>query len=940
MTISLMGISSSNNCTNNCNLGVGIEVENGQVVYAAAAMYLSSFTINGNSRNDATVSTLYIKMGTGTSGEDGAYLSGYGLSGAVCFYEAFTPGTWSGAMSLIPGNTLGIPSAVTGQDGLLSCSSQGTNGSQSSPVNPSASSEVTPVPGCSAGNPINTATGNKFEIENDFIGAPNTGLSLTRYYNSADTTASGFGMNWHSTWHRGLTASGNTITATRADGRQDVFTNNGGVYTPNPDVTSVLTATSGGYRLVLSDDSVETYSTIGQLLSVASRAGLTTTLTYNSTNQLAKVTGPFGAVMSFTYGSNGDVATMTAPDGGVYTYAYDAMTNPLSVTYPNQTMRQYQYGNTAFPHALTGLIDEDGNLFASWTYDSQGRAISSQHAGGAELTTVSYGNNASTVTDANGNARTYDLQTIFGAPKPVGLTGAPIPQLGGDAFSYDANGFVASKTDYDGNVTAYVNDNRGDQISRTEAYGTPLARTTTTSWTSGFHLPVQITEPTGRTTTYAYDNRGDILNETIAAGSETRKWNYTYNNAGQVLTSTDPLGHVTSYTYDGSGNLASETDALGHKTRFTSYDGAGRLLSFTDPNGLVTNLFYDTRGRLTEQNVGGEVTVFSYDAAGNRTRVVRPDGSYFTYVYDAAHRLTHVVDALNNQVAFALDGNDNRTNVSVFDPTAALTQTRSFAYDWVNRPIRAIGAQGQTTAYSYDAEGNLTGTSDPLNNSTGFFYDALNRRIQTTDAASGITQFTYDPLSRLTAVADPRHLTTGYSYDGLDDQTGITSPDSGSTVNTYDVAGNVLTSTDARGKKTTYTYDALNRPTKGLYADGTSTVYQYDQNTNGIGHLTTMIDVASTTTWKYDQHGRVITKAQKTNHATLTTQLAYDTFGRLSDITYPSGKIVGLDYDAAGHVSGLEKNDAWIVNSITYRPFGPATSWRECNGAAFVRAFD
>ena len=363
-------------------------------------------------------------------------------------------------------------------------------------------------------------------------------------------------------------------------------------------------------------------------------------------------------------------------------------------------MRQYQYENTAFPHALTGLIDEDGNLFASWTYDSQGRAISSQHAGGAELTTVSYGNNASTVTDANGNAHTYNLQTIFGTPMPVGLTGAPIPQLGGDAFSYDANGFVASKTDYDGNVTAYVNDNRGDQFR--------APKLTVRLWLARLARcghQASICQYKSRSLRGARRHiliqfSGDILNKTVAAGSETRKWNYTYNNAGQVLTAKDPLGNATAYTYDGSGNLASETDALGHKTRFTSYDGAGRLLSFTDPNGLVTNLSYDTRGRLTERNVGGEATLFSYDAAGNLTRVTRPDASYFTYIYDAAHRLTHVVDALNNQMALALDGNDNRTNVSMFDPTATLTQTRSFAYDLVNRLIRETGAQGQTTAYT------------------------------------------------------------------------------------------------------------------------------------------------------------------------------------------------------------------------------------------------
>ena len=40
MTISLMGISSSNNGTNNCNLGGAIDVENGKVVNVSAALCL------------------------------------------------------------------------------------------------------------------------------------------------------------------------------------------------------------------------------------------------------------------------------------------------------------------------------------------------------------------------------------------------------------------------------------------------------------------------------------------------------------------------------------------------------------------------------------------------------------------------------------------------------------------------------------------------------------------------------------------------------------------------------------------------------------------------------------------------------------------------------------------------------------------------------------
>ncbi len=845
-------------------------------------------------------------------------------------------GTWT----LVPSSkTLGMTLTPTGPENL-----------QSSPANPAAlppksCSDSDPDPNCRCGDPINAATGNEFEAQTDFAPASNTGLGLTRYYNSADTTSSPFGTKWHDTWHRGLTVSGSTVTVTRADGRQDVFTNNNGTYTADPDVTSVLTATTTGgtvtgYHLVTADDATESYSAAGLLLSVASRAGLTTTLTYNASKQLTTVTGPFGHAMSFTYDGNGRVTQMTALDGGAYAYAYDGNSNPVSVTYPDKTSRQYQYQNTAYPHALTGLVDENGNLYASWAYDSLGRAISSQHAGGAELTTVAYQTNASTVTDANGNAWTYSLETLFSVPKPVALTGAPIPALGGNAFSYDANSFLASKTDYDGNVTTYTHNTRGDQLSRTEASGASLARTTSTAWASQFHLPVQITEPSGLIKTFTYDAHGNMLSRTESAGGQSRTWSYTYNAAGQALTASDPLGHATTYAYDAKGDLASISDALGHVTKITGHDADGRPTLVVDPNGLTTTLTYDVRGRLTSRNAGGEVTAFAYDAAGNNTSITNPDGSKLTLAHDAAHRLTGITDSLGNHVAYTLDANGNRTKIAVYDPSNGLSRTASYAYDTVNRVIETIGAQGQTTIYGYDNNGNRTGFTDPLGNKTSNVFDALNRLIQVMDPQSGVTSLGYDVSDHLTSVTDPRSLITAYAYNGLEDLTSAQSPDTGATAKTYDAAGNLLTSTDARGAKTVYSYDALNRLANTTFADGKTIAWQYDQGTNGIGRLTGMADPSGSTTWSYDIHGRVIQKQQQTGTITLTTSMAYDAAGRIASIIYPSGRQLTYAYDNAGRLNAIYVNGNSLVTNVGYQPLGPVSGWIMGNGSAYIGSFD
>lgn len=773
------------------------------------------------------------------------------------------------------------------------------------------------------------------------------GPGLTRYYNSQDTASSAFGHGWHSTWHRGLAVSGTSVTVTRADGRQDNFTNDGsGVYVAAPNVTSKLAVVTGaggslaGWKLILANDNVETYTVGGQLVSITTRTGLTTTLTYEA-SKVVKVTGPFGQAVTFSYDAEGRVNRAVAADGRVYAYAYDANNNLISVTYPDGKTRRYVYEVETLPNALTGIIDENGVRFATYAYDTLGRAISTQHANGAELTSVTYNTDGtSTVSDAKGNISNYKFLTQFGVVKPYSLSGAPAAAIGGTDFTYDENGFLASKTDFNGTVTTYTHDAKGNETSRTEAAGTAHARTSTATWHQTLHLPLTVTEPGGRTTSYTYDARGNLLAKTVAAGQQTRIWQYTYNNAGQVTAEADPRGAVTRYTYDTAGNLATVTNALGQVTRYTNYDGAGRLLRSIDPNGLVTTMAYDPRGRILATSVGGEVTSYIYDASGNLAFTRRPDGSTTTNAYDAAHRLTGQRDSAGNGMSYALDANGNRVLTGFYDAANNLVQRRAFAYDDVNRLVGEQGAQGQETDYTYDQHGNLTKVSDPLGHSTRHEYDIFNRRSSSTDAAGGVTRFGYDALDRLVAQQDAKGLTTGYTFDGLDNQTGIASPDTGNTVKTYDVAGNVLTSTDARGMKTTYSYDALGRVLQARYADGTATTYQYDQGANGVGHLTKLTDSAGVTTWTYDQKGRVTSKAQQIGGRSFVTRMSYDKGGRLASLQYPSGKTVTYSYDAAGRVSGIALGRSWLISNITYRPFGPVQSWKQGNNATVTRAYD
>jgi YD repeat-containing protein len=241
-----------------------------------------------------------------------------------------------------------------------------------------------PSAGLCGGNPINTGTGNKYQLESDYQGAGDFPLNFRRFYNSNSLTYSnalGYGSGWRHSYERSISSissSGTAITY-RADGSAYTFTLAGTEWLPVADVNLTLTTTTNpvGWQLITEDGSVEAYNVSGQLLSIKSRRGATHTLNYGTNGYLKAVTHTNGQSLNFTYDNANRVASLQDPAGGKYTYSYDTTGNLISVTYPDQSIRTYTYNEVgkvlsgvSLPHALTGLIDENHNRFASWTYDS------------------------------------------------------------------------------------------------------------------------------------------------------------------------------------------------------------------------------------------------------------------------------------------------------------------------------------------------------------------------------------------------------------------------------------------------------------------------------------------------------------------------------------------------------------------------------------------
>jgi YD repeat-containing protein len=273
----------------------------------------------------------------------------------------------------------------------------------------------------------------------------------------------------------------------------------------------------------------------------------------------------------------------------------------------------------------------------------------------------------------------------------------------------------------------------------------------------------------------------------------------------------------------------------------------------------------------------------------------------------------------------------NRTAESLYDPSSALTRTRTQVFNTLSELSQQIGSAGTsavTTTFGYDSNGNQTSISAPLARNTANQYDALSRLKQITDPNNGVTTFGYDTNDNLTSVVDPRSLTTGYSYDGFGDLIQQTSPDTGITVNSYDSGGNLATSTDARSQTGTYSYDAQNRVTQIAYADQTLT-FGYDSGTNGIGRLTSAGDANHSLAWTYDALGRVSGKTQTvgTGASAVTKSVGYTyTNGDLTSLLTPSGQTVTYGY-TNGQVTSISVNGSPLLSQVLYEPFGPVSGW-------------
>ncbi|MEX2980314.1 LamG-like jellyroll fold domain-containing protein [Streptomyces sp. C36] len=541
-------------------------------------------------------------------------------------------------------------------------------------------------------------------------------------------------------------------------------------------------------------------------------------------------------------------------------------------------------------------------------------------------------------------------------------------------YGYDTAGFQHTVTDPNGNVVTTGHDVRGNEVARTTCQNQAAQACSTTYMT---YLPddtsAQLTpNPQNDLPATVRDGRSS------SATDDTYLTSFSYDAAGNKTGVTTPAvpgspkGRSTTVAYtDGTSIAAADggyapkglpyrTVSPGGATTTISYFKNGDVASTTDPNGMVTSFGYDNLGRPVTKKVvsdtfpDGLVTQYKYDAESQV--VEQTDPSVTNRVTGAVHqaRTSTVYDAdglVTSQTVADLSGGDApRTVSSTYNQynqletnTDATKATTSFTYDAYGNKATERDALGTTLAYAYDANGHLLTqtlkgyTGDPANPSPA------KDLVQSSRA--------YDPAGRLQSITDAMGNTTAYTYTDNDLTATIAKSDAAGKntfvqqANTYDAAGNLIqqatnnnatvtkSTVDAADRVTATTVDptGVNRTTTVSYtpddrvatstlSDGGDTVHTTNSTYDAMGNLTGRSirqDGVGRPTgwWQLNQtSGSTVTDASGTGNTAVATNVTWnDGAASLNGTT----SVIGTNGPALNTASSYSIS-AWVkLNSQT-----------------------
>jgi YD repeat-containing protein len=380
---------------------------------------------------------------------------------------------------------------------------------------------------------------------------------------------------------------------------------------------------------------------------------------------------------------------------------------------------------------------------------------------------------------------------------------------------------------------------------------------------------------------------------------------------GKISSLMDPNGAQTKYSYDALGRLSDVVkpgDSQSLPTTSYSYDLASPVSTVTvrarEASGEAgtqdSYIYYDGLGRVrakVSEAAGGDFAVteaVAYNARGGKSFIANPfmcgesckfygnellGNSGTSMIYDATGRLAKTVhpDGAVSRTVFhpleevLFDENDNLESSPHYDtPTTK-------RYDGQGRLVSttfAKGGEGVTTAFVYDAAGNLTSVVDSDGNVRTQTYDSLGRMVAMADPNAGQRSYIYDDVGNMTEKVKPTGERIKFLYEATSNRV---------------LAKNLVDSAEDDSWEVVYHYDS---PSSAWEGHGRYLV----------GKLAWVEDGAGAEYYGYDALGRMVAKRRDIGDRSFVLSFEYDAMDRRKGIAYPDGTALPIAYDERGLV--------------------------------------
>ncbi len=676
-------------------------------------------------------------------------------------------------------------------------------------------------------------------------------------------------------------------------------------------------------------------------------------------------------------------ASTTDANGQTTSVTYDALGRMTGETLPGEASgvltKQWVYTNwcsgTAAQSPCTE-IDEIDRLTGSATvttrafYDGEERLVETRAPGfnGQDVVTYAY----------------YDMagrQVFKSNPYFVtAYTGAP----GAAAYSLPDSTQPGTSTSYPNERTTSVTDPNSHTSTTTASVICGVAGTSDTGCyvqsmavDANGHQVATLTGGQGKrnysqtytgtggsialyaTTTYSYDAAGNLLSTKSPDGSVTSA---VYDDLGRVTSQSDPDRGTTTFIYDPNGNVIQSVDARGSAgTVFTGYDGLNRPLwknSTNSPTGALVSYTYDSTangndgvGQLTSENFSGSGGLsgsyaYSYDGRGQQvSETVIVNGTSYTLqtAYNDHGQVSSQTYPTGEVVIPGYSSTGWLASLTTQTGSTVTPLASNLAYSGL------AGAAGKITAMSFGNGANYAASYD-----TGMRLTSASLTQTSTNALVYSTQPTYDAASNVTSVQTSIASATDtqqFCYDSLDRLTWAgatgTPPCASLTPGTltaaqyqqsdsYNVVDGLVT-----GPAGNYTYGDSSHPHAiTATSNGYSAAYDAEGNLTcrAPGSTTTCSGTQTGQQLSYDMEGRLASWQNQPGTPSSTANYLYDGAGnRVAMQTTVNGTTTLTAY-----IGGIEEvqTTGGATTTTTYYTVSGTRIAARVNGTLYYFGYD